>query len=139
MSARSATAIFAGDGAHGVDVLVDERERNARHLRRMLEQPAKALGDAGHRGIAERGGLALDVVRGAEQLLVRLLGEALAHDVLARRFEAFAFGVHPGGELGSKAAPAPLRRARPDRHRRLPQAVTALRTWCGGVITSWSA
>ena len=68
--------MFADDGAHGVDVLVDERDRDARDLRRVLEQPAQAFGDAGDLGIAERRGFAFDVVGGAEQRVVRLLGEA---------------------------------------------------------------
>ena len=94
--------VFASDRAHGIDVLVDELDRDALDLRGVFEEPAQAVGDAGGRGIAERRSLALDVVRGAEQRLVRLLGKALPRDVLAHRFEALAFGVHPRGELGRK-------------------------------------
>ena len=94
--------MFAGDRAHRIDVLVDQLDRDARQLGAMFEQPAQALGDAGSFGITERGRLALDVVSGMEQRFVRLLGKAAALDVLTRRFEALAFGLHPVGKLGRK-------------------------------------
>ncbi len=58
--------IFANDGAHGVDVLVDERQRDALHVGRMFEQAAQALDHPGGTRITECRGLALDVVGGAE-------------------------------------------------------------------------
>ena len=48
-SARSAGPL-ADDGAHRVDALVDQRERNAREVRRVLDQPAQAVGDAANGG-----------------------------------------------------------------------------------------
>jgi hypothetical protein len=57
------------------------------------------MGDDADRRITERGGLALDVVGGAEQRIVRLLGEAGPFEFLSRRFEPFAFGMHPAGEF----------------------------------------
>ena len=94
------TGVFADDGAHGIDVLVDELDRDVGHVRGVLEQPAQALGDAGDFGIAERGGLALDVVGGAKQRVVRLLGKAQRADVLARAFRDARIPLHPAGELG---------------------------------------
>ena len=57
------------------------------------------MGDGADRGITERGGLAFDVVGGAKQRIVGLLGEAGAFDFLPRRFEPLAFGMHPVGEF----------------------------------------
>ena len=99
-SADVGPGVFAGDRAHGIDVLVDELDRDARDFRRVFEKPAQAFGDAGGLGIAERCGFALDVVGGAEQRLVRLLGDAELLDVPARRFEALAFGLHPCRKFG---------------------------------------
>ena len=110
--------IFAHDRAHRIDVLVDQRQRNPLHVRRMLDQPAQAVGGTDDGGITERAGFALDVVGGAEQYVVGLLGEAVALDVLPRGVEPLALGIHPAGELARQLAPAPLRRAPPDRRRR---------------------
>jgi hypothetical protein len=63
--------MFAGDGAHGIDMLLDEAQRNASHVRRVLDQPAQTVGDRADRRVAERGGLALNVMRGAKQFVVR--------------------------------------------------------------------
>ena len=89
-------------------------------------------------GIAERGGLALDVMGGAEQRIVRLFVKANALDVLARRFQTLAFRLHPGGELRRQ-----LDQRRFGARDRIVIGVrrrpTTLRNSCGGVITSWSA
>ena len=50
-------------------------------------------------GIAERAGFALDVVGGAEQDLVDLLGEAVALEVLPGGFQPVALRLHPAGEF----------------------------------------
>jgi hypothetical protein len=34
------TPVFARDGADGIDVLLDKRQRDMRHVRRMLQKPA---------------------------------------------------------------------------------------------------
>jgi hypothetical protein len=87
--------MLARDRPHRVHVLLDQSERNARHVGCVLEQPAQAVGGADDRRIAERGGFSLDVVRGSKQFRVRFFGEALAHHLLARHLEALAFGLHP--------------------------------------------
>jgi hypothetical protein len=68
----------------------------------VLEQPAQALGCADDCRIAERSGFSLDVVRGAKQIGMGLFGEALAHHLLSRRFQALAFALHPRGEFAGK-------------------------------------
>ncbi len=65
----------------------------------MLEQPAQAVGDDADGGVAESRGLALDVVGGAKQRVMRFLVEAGPFDLLPRGFEPLAFGMHPVGEL----------------------------------------
>ena len=72
------TGVFADDRAHGIDVLVDQFRRNDHHFRRVLDQPAQALGHASDLGIAKGGGFALDVVGGAEQRGVRRFGKTEA-------------------------------------------------------------
>ncbi len=84
--------MLADDRADGIDMLVDQQDRDLLEVRRMLKQPAQALGGAGNLRITESGDLALNVVRGAKQRIVGLFGKAQALDVLARAFEAFAFG-----------------------------------------------
>ena len=39
--------VFARDGAHGIDMLIDQRDRDAADLGSVFEQSAQALGDAG--------------------------------------------------------------------------------------------
>ena len=94
--------LLADDGAHRIDMLVDQRERDARHVGRVLDQPAQAVGGRRDERIAEGRGLALDVVGGVEQRLAGRLGEALGLDVAARGVEAVAFRVHPGREFARK-------------------------------------
>jgi hypothetical protein len=50
-------------------------------------------------GKSERTGFAFDVVGGAKQDVVGLLGEAVALDVLPRGFKPIALGIHPAGEF----------------------------------------
>ena len=120
-------------------MLVDERERNTRHLRGMLNQAAEAIGRAGDRGIAEGSGLALDIMGGAEQFVVRLFVEAVALDVLTRRFQPFAFGMHPAGEFGGKLRQGLFGACDRIVMRIHQPAPTTLRNGFSGVITSWSA
>ena len=51
-------------------------QRQPRDVRRVLDQPAQAVGDRRDQRIAEGRGLALDVVRGAEQRVARCLVDA---------------------------------------------------------------
>ena len=89
-------------------------------------------------GIAEGRGLALDVVSGAEQLVMGFFGEAEPLDVLPRGVEPLALGMHPVGEFVRQ-----LRQRRFGARDRIVVAigtcVTALRKSFGGVMTSWSA
>ena len=80
-------------------MLVDQRQRNPLHVRRMLDEPAQAFGGTDDGGETERAGFALDVVGGAEQYVVGLLGEAVALDVLPRGFKPIALRIHPAGEF----------------------------------------
>ena len=50
----------------------------------MLDEPAQAFGGTGDSGETERTGFALDVMGGAEQRVVSLLGETIALDVMPR-------------------------------------------------------
>ena len=117
-------AVLADDGAHGVDVLIDERERNAPRIVRQLDQPAQAVGDGGDQRKAQGGGLAFDVVAGAEQRLALLHRQAVAPDVGARLVELLALVVHPAVEFrgqlrqrgfGARHRIVAARRARPTR------------------------
>ena len=94
--------MLARDCPHRVHMLLDECQWNAGHAGRMLEQPAQAVGCADDGRIAERGGFALDVVRGPKQFGMGLFGEALPHHFSSRRFEALAFGLHPLREFGGQ-------------------------------------
>ena len=98
-SMRSGRRIFADHGAYGIDVLVDQRQRNTLHVRRVLDEPAQAFGGTDDSGKTERAGFALDVMGGAEKHVVALLGEAVALDVLPRGFQPVALGLHPAGEF----------------------------------------
>ena len=45
-SPRVGAVMLADDGAHRIDMLVDQRERDAGEIRRVLDQPAQAVGGA---------------------------------------------------------------------------------------------
>src|SRR5580704_10499928 len=90
--------MFAGDRAHRVDMLLDQRQRNAGYFGGVLEKPAETFGGVGDRRVTEGGRLSLDVMGGAKQLGMDRSGETLPQRVLPRRFETLAFGVHPCGE-----------------------------------------
>ena len=101
----------------------------------MLDEPAQAVGNTGDGGIAERAGFALDVMGGAEQHLVGLLGEAVALDVLPRGFQPVALGIHPAGEFARQFGQCRFGA----RHRVIDDVAAGaktLRSSCGGVITS---
>ena len=109
--------LLADDRAHRVDMLVDQRERDAAHVGRMLDQTAQAVGWRRHDGKAEGRRFAFDVMGSMEQRLVRRLGEAFGLDVAPRGIEPVAFVVHPGRELARQLGQRLLRRAPPDRRR----------------------
>ena len=94
--------LLADDGAHRIDMLVDQRDRDAGHVGRVLDQPAQAVGGRRDEGIAEGRRFALDVVGGMEQRFAGRLDEALGLDVAARGVEPLAFRIHPGRELARK-------------------------------------
>ena len=60
---------FAHDGLNGIDVMRDQLRRHLAEIGRVLDDPAQAVGRGTGGGKAEGGGVALDVMRGAEQLL----------------------------------------------------------------------
>jgi hypothetical protein len=86
---------FADDGANGIDMLIDERERNALHVRRMLNQAAKTIRGRRDEGITECRCLALDVMGGVKQRVARRFREPPGLDVSAGDIEAVAFRIHP--------------------------------------------
>ena len=75
--AMSGARLLADDGAHRIDMLIDQRDRNAAHVGRVLDQPAQAVGGRRDERIAEGRGLALDVVGGVKQRVAGRLVEAL--------------------------------------------------------------
>ena len=66
----------------------------------MLDQSAQTLGRQCNRRVAECCRLALDVVRGVEQGIARVSGQARVHHGFPRGVEPLAFRDHPGRELG---------------------------------------
>jgi hypothetical protein len=52
--------VFAHDRAHGIDMLVDDRQRDLFQVGRVLQQPAQAVGNRTDGGVAQRAGIALE-------------------------------------------------------------------------------
>jgi len=130
-------AVLADDGAHRIDVLIDQRKRNATMIVRELEQPAQTVGDRGGERKAQRRGLALDVMAGAEQRLALLHRQPVLPNVGARLVELLAFVVHPAAEFGGQLRQAASARATGSSAAAV--RVHAALSLLGGVITWWSA
>src|SRR6266404_570817 len=60
---------LAHDGLNGVDMMRDQVGRHLIEIRRVLDDPAEALGGGASGRVSEGGGVALDVMGGAKQLL----------------------------------------------------------------------
>src|SRR6266404_4526769 len=60
---------LAHDGLNGVDMMRDQLGRYLIEIRRVLDDPAEALGGGASGRVSEGGGVALDVMGGAKQLL----------------------------------------------------------------------
>ena len=72
--------VLAHDRLNGIDVMRDQVGRHLVEIGRVLDDPAQAFGGGAGGGIAERGGVALDVMGGAKQLFARRDGEAVLQD-----------------------------------------------------------
>ncbi|MGY4416738.1 hypothetical protein ACVWW4_008474 [Bradyrhizobium sp. LB7.1] len=72
--------VLVHDGEDGVDVVREQLGRHLFEIWRMLDDAAQALGNSRRRRIAEGRGIALDVVRGAKELVAPVLGEAVVPD-----------------------------------------------------------
>ena len=66
---------LAHDGLNGVDVMRDQLRRHLAEIGRVLDDPAQAVGRGTCGRKAERGGIALDVMRGVKQLFAIVLGK----------------------------------------------------------------
>ena len=88
-------SVLVGDGTNAVDMLIDERQRNARWLGGMLDQSAKALGDRRDQREPEGRGLPFDVVSSTKQFFTILAGQSRVLCLIARRIEATTFYLHP--------------------------------------------
>ena len=62
---------LAHDRLDGVDMMRDQVGRHLVEIGRVLDDPAEAVGGGAGGGIAEGGGVALDVMGGAKQLFAR--------------------------------------------------------------------
>jgi hypothetical protein len=96
---RLDTIALADNGAHRIDALIDETERNLRKIRSLLDQAAQTFGNVRGCREAESCGVSLYVVRGAEQTLACYIGETFRVDPLARAVELLALVAHPPLEL----------------------------------------
>jgi len=62
--------VLVHDRLNGIDVMRDQVGRHRAEIGRVLDDPAQAFGGGARGRVAEGGGIALDVVGGAEQLCV---------------------------------------------------------------------
>ena len=95
--------VFVHDGEDGVDVVREQLGRHLLEIRRVLDDAAQALGNARRGRKTERRGVALDVMRGAEQLVAPLLGEAVVADGDIGGRQPVDLGRHPVLELAGEA------------------------------------
>src|SRR4051794_18326741 len=70
---------------------------------RVLDDPAKAIGGGAGRGIAEGGGIALDVMSGAKQLFTAFVGKAALENSGVRGREPVGLDRHPLLEFAGQA------------------------------------
>ena len=81
--------IFVVDRAHRIDMLIHQFDRNARHVGRMLDQPAQAVGGQHDQGKSEGRGLALDVMGGVKKVILARVGEAAGGDTAPGLIQAY--------------------------------------------------
>ena len=94
---------LAHDRLHRVDVVGDQVRRHLLELGRVLDDAAQALGGGGGGGEAESGGVALDVVGGAEQLFAIVVGKAVTQDRGMRGRKPVGLDRHPVLEFARQA------------------------------------
>ena len=94
---------LAHDRLDGVDVMGDQFRRDQLEVGRMLDDAAEALGGGGRGREAEGGGVALDVMGGAELFFAVLDGEAVAENDRMGSREAVRLDRHPVLEFAGQS------------------------------------
>ena len=94
---------LAHDRLDRVDMVGDQVRGHLLEIGRVLDDPAQAVGGGAGRGIAEGGGIALDVMSGAKQLFAAVVGEAVLENGGVRGGEPVGLDRHPVLEFAGQA------------------------------------